>query len=37
MVRIYNPHNPRLATHETCRMLALCQAKIVPLGEERRE
>ena len=36
MVRMYNPPKPRLATRETCRMLALCQARIVPLGEERR-
>jgi hypothetical protein len=33
---MYNPPNPRLSTDETILVLAVCQAKIVPLGEERR-
>jgi len=36
LVRMYNPPNPRLATRESSRLLAVCQAKMVPLGEETR-
>ncbi len=35
-VRMYIPHSPRLSTEETNRLPAVCQAKIVPLGEEIR-
>src|SRR6267143_3945027 len=35
-VRMYKPPNPRLTTSETTLLLAVCQAKNVPLGEERR-
>jgi hypothetical protein len=36
LVRMYNPPNPRLARGESSRLLAVCQAKMVPLGEETR-
>jgi hypothetical protein len=36
LVRMYNPPNPRLATRESSRVLVVCQAKMVPLGEETR-
>ena len=35
-VRMYIPPNARLSTGETNLVLAVCQAKIVPFGEERR-
>ncbi len=33
---MYNPPNPRLTTSEATLLLAVCQAKIVPFGEEKR-
>jgi hypothetical protein len=34
---MYNPPNPRLSPDGTTLLLAVCQAKILPLGEEKRE
>jgi len=36
VIRMYNPPNPRFATRETSLLLAHCQAKMIPLGEDNR-